>query len=107
MEISEKTLRSDVEALCAPGHRVVGSSQHRQAQDWLRERIRGLGIGSYQGRLEHSYETPEGLVTNLMTWIPGTDPSLKPLLVGARDEEVGLSKLIRRKLASVEVWLVQ
>ena len=79
-----RQLRADVEAICLPRGRVVGSRGHRKARKVLIERLEDLGCVPWRG---DSFELPyrrKGVeFCNIAGVVRGHNPRLAPLLVGS------------------------
>jgi len=85
------TLRRDVETLATPAGRRVGDPGHDAARTFLLARMRELGLAPYAGAFELPYDTAEhGRRTNLVGVVPGRDPSLPPILLGAHYDTCGV-----------------
>jgi len=80
-----RQLRADVEAICFPRGRVVGSRGHRKARRVLTKRMEELGCVPWQG---DSFELPyrrKGVEFCNLAGVVRGDPRLAPLLVGYRE----------------------
>lgn len=85
----EPNLRQDVEALTAPGTRRVGSAGHAEARDHLLGRLTALGLRPYAGRhFSLPYQAGTQTFENLIGVVPGRQPGLAPVLVGAHYDTV-------------------
>lgn len=83
-------LRADVEALTAPGERMVGRPGHAAAARWLCERLSALPVAGYhQDGFRHRYTRQGETFTNVLATIPGRNPSLPPILLGAHYDTCG------------------
>lgn len=79
-----RQLRADVEAICFPRGRMVGSPGHRKARKVLCARLDEIGCVPYRGdSFELPYQRKGQSFCNLIGVIPGSNPRLAPLLVGA------------------------
>lgn len=79
-----RQLRADVEAICFPRGRMVGSPGHRKARKVLCARLDEVGCVPYRGdSFELPYERGGKSFCNLIGVIRGSNPQLAPLLVGA------------------------
>jgi hypothetical protein len=79
-----RQLRADVEAICFPRGRVVGSPGHRKARKVLCARLEEVGCVPFCGdSFELPYQRNGTSFCNLVGMIPGSNPRLAPLLVGA------------------------
>ncbi len=86
-EVDPASLRATVERLCGPlGPRVYAPPLHLdRVADWLTQRIRDAGYPVEEQR----YRLPEGEYRNLVVRVPGSDPSLAPVIVGAHYDSYG------------------
>lgn len=82
-------LRADVEALAAPGERVVGGPGHRAARAWLLQRMRALGLEPYCGAFEWPYGGERSGQVNVLGRLPGRDRALPPVLLAAHYDTCG------------------
>lgn len=77
-------LRADVDAMCLPDGRMVGSPGHGIVRERLARRLREIGCEPWSGT---SFELPYGnggtSFCNLIGVIKGRNPRLAPILVGA------------------------
>lgn len=84
-----ENLRRDVETLATPVGRRVGNPGHAVARDYLIERLKGLKLLPYRGE---SFELPYRVAgqdfQNIVGVVPGTERSLRPLLIGAHYDSV-------------------
>ena len=82
-------LKVDVEAIALPKGRRVGTSGHAKVEEYLTTRLREIGCKPYRGR---SFRLPYSVggqqFTNLAGKIPGRNPKLPPLLIGAHYDSV-------------------
>jgi hypothetical protein len=86
----EEQIRADVIQLAQPEGRMVGTSGHDVAAEYLIERLSQLGIEPYiDGSFALPYETNGQRFVNLVGQIPGSDPSLPPVLLGAHYDTCG------------------
>jgi len=82
-------LRVDVEAICLPDGRMVGSPGHRLARELLSRRLRAVGCEPWVGTsFEHAYTEGGQSFCNLSAVVRGRNPRLPPLLVGAHYDSV-------------------
>lgn len=82
-------LQAYVEALATLEGRKVGTPGHEVAKEYLLARLRDLGLQPYRGSTpELTYESARQLFSNLIAVVPGTDRSLKPILIGAHYDSV-------------------
>lgn len=84
-----KQLEQDVQELCQPGGRMVGTAGHSAAEEWVARRLAEIGCEPYRG---DSFALPycsAGIdFTNFAGVIPGADSSLPPVLIGAHYDSV-------------------
>jgi len=79
-----RQLREDVEAICFPRGRLVGSPGHKKARKVLCARLEEIGCVPFRGdSFELPYQRSGQSFCNLIGVIPGSKPQLPPLLVGA------------------------
>lgn len=85
-------LRRDVETLATTAGRRIGDPGHEAARNFLRGRLGELGLSPYAGTsFELPYDTAHhGRRTNLVGLLPGRDPSLPPVLLGAHYDTCGV-----------------
>lgn len=77
-------MRRQVEAICLPEGRVVGSDGHWKTRKYLEKQLQKYGFETYHGEsFELPYERHGQAFCNLIAKVPGRDPALPPLLVGA------------------------
>jgi hypothetical protein len=82
-------LRTETEAICYPDGRMVGSDGHEQARLHLKRRLKEIGCRPYVGKsLELPYKFKSKAFCNLAGCLPGGDPSLAPILIGAHYDSV-------------------
>jgi len=90
-------LKEDVYNLCLPEGRMVGTEGHKVAENFLTQRLEGVGCVPYSGdSFEITYtgesylaaQSDETDFTNLIGVIPGADRGLPPILVGAHYDSV-------------------
>src|SRR4051812_18025469 len=83
------TLQEEVEALAQPEGRVVGTLGHEQARQHLVGRLQQIGLSPYRG---HTFALPYRAAgrdfCNLIAVVPGRDPALAPVLIGAHYDSV-------------------
>ncbi len=91
MESSPLTeaLRRDVETLTRDGERIVGGKGHRNAREWLVERVQALGLEPYHRAYELPYRHEDEPFTNVLARLPGASPELAPVLLGAHYDTCG------------------
>jgi len=84
-------LKTDTYELCQPEGRMVGSDGHRVAEDFVRRRLGESGCVPY---VNDSFDLPydgrntQMPFTNFAGLIPGQNPNLPPLLIGAHYDSV-------------------
>ena len=79
-----RQLRADVESICFPRGRMVGSPGHRKARKVLCARLEEIGCEPFRGdSFELPYQRNGKSFCNLIGVIRGDNPRLAPLLVGA------------------------
>ena len=77
-------LRADVDAICLPEGRMVGSPGHRLVRERLARRLREIGCEPWSDRtFELPYAYGGKSFWNLIGVIKGRNPRLAPILVGA------------------------
>ena len=82
-------LHADVEAICLPEGRMVGSPGHRIVRERLARRLREIGSEPWRGRtFELPYADGGESFCNLIGVIKGRNPRLAPILVGAHYDSV-------------------
>ena len=83
------SLRRDVEAICFPKGRMIGSPEHEKARLYLASRLKALGCVPWRG---DSYVLPyrRGGIQffNVVGVLPGRNRSKKALLLGAHYDSV-------------------
>lgn len=90
LEIDGFSMRRDVEHLATDTGRMVHTEGHRAARQYLIARLVELGLDTYAGsRFELPYVVDGMAFTNLVARIPGTDPSLAPVLLAAHYDTCG------------------
>jgi hypothetical protein len=83
-----ESLRQDVYTLATRAGRCVGTPGHTEARSYLLGRLREVGLQPYAGgSFELSYEG--GALANLVGLLPGSDPTLAPILIGAHYDTCG------------------
>ena len=84
-----KQLENDVDKLCQPCGRRVGTEGHRLAEKWVEQRLNEIGCLPYRGdRFSLPYEMGGVRFTNFAGVIAGQDRTLPPLLIGAHYDSV-------------------
>lgn len=82
-------LEEDTEAICYDDGRMVGTPGHERARLHLRQRLADIGCQPYIGEsFELSYRFKHTQFWNLAGRIPGSNPALAPLLIGAHYDSV-------------------
>lgn len=88
--MSEKRIHADVAALCESGSRMVGTRGHDGAVTYLTKRLGEIGsVEPVAGSFAIPFEGPDISGVNLVARLPGTDPKLSPVLVGAHYDTCG------------------
>ena len=84
------SLRADVAALALPEGRMVGTSGHERARDFLCKRMSSLGLERYNGADNYAltYESGGQRFYNLVGVILGADRQARPVLLGAHYDSV-------------------
>lgn len=84
------SIREDVEKLATTHGRQVGTPGHDAARDHIVSRLADLGIDGYAGGpFELPYQRGGQGFVNLVAQLPGTNPSLSPVLLGAHYDTCG------------------
>ena len=88
-------LKQDVEALCFPQGRRVGTQGHEDALRYLDQRLVDIGLRPFEGSsFQLTYSGTDlstgssNTFTNLVGVVAGSAPSLPPLLIGAHYDSV-------------------
>lgn len=77
-------LQNHIHHLCPANGRTVGSQGHQEVQQYLIDQMHALGLKPYKGEDYRLLYTHKGIsFCNLAGVIPGKDPTLPPLLIGA------------------------
>lgn len=101
-----RQLRADVEAICFPRGRMVGSPGHRKARKVLCARLDEIGCVPYRGdTFELPYQRKGQSFCNLIGVIPGSNPRLAPLLVGAHYDSAIVAPCADDNAAAVAIAL--
>ena len=88
--MNAQQIRDDVTRLAQPQGRMVGTSGHDAAAEYLIGRLSQLGIDPYVGEsFALTYVVEGQRFTNLVGQIPGADPNLPPVLIGAHYDTCG------------------
>ena len=90
MKDREGLLREDVEAIALLEGRMVGSAGHARARAYLERRLAEIGLVPYRSDFELAYRNIRAGVEsyNLVGVVPGTDRTLKPVVIGAHYDSV-------------------
>jgi hypothetical protein len=89
LETSAHHLQADVEAICLPHGRVVGTEGHEEARAILATRLAEVGCVPFRGEaFDLPYQRDGISFCNLVGVIRGSNPELAPLLVGAHYDSV-------------------
>ena len=77
-------IETDVRNLATDMGREVGTAGHDDARSYILDRIHDMGIAPYlPGGFEASYSSDDQEFSNILATVPGKDPSLSPVLLGA------------------------
>lgn len=99
-------LRNDVEAIATDQGRTVGTAGHRAAREYLVARCRDLGlIGYSDGELELPYQRSGVDFCNVVGVLPGSEPTLAPILLGAHYDTFGMQPGADDNAAAVAIML--
>ena len=99
-------LRADVDAICLPEGRIVGSPGHRVVRERLAHRLREIGCEPWHGRtLELPYAYAGESFCNLSGVIKGRNSRLAPILVGAHYDSVIAAPCADDNAAAVAIAL--
>ena len=83
-------IETDVRNLATDRGRDVGTAGHDTARSYILERLHDTGIAPYlPGGFEASYLLDGQGFTNILAAVPGRDPSLTPVLLGAHYDTCG------------------
>lgn len=78
------SLKKDVLELCQPEGRMVGSTGHLKAEEWVSRRLSEIGCLPYAEKsFAIPYTSNERHFTNFVGCITGEDRTLPPVLIGA------------------------
>ena len=82
-------IETDVRNLATDMGREVGTAGHDDARGYILGRLHDMGIAPYlPGGFEASYSSNDQEFCNLLGVLPGEDPSLPPVLLGAHYDAV-------------------
>ena len=99
-------LHADVEAICLPEGRMVGSRGHRIVRERLARRLREIGCEPWRGTtFELPYAYGGTSFCNLVGVIKGRNPRLAPILVGAHYDSVIAAPCADDNAAAVAIAL--
>ena len=99
-------LRADVDAICLPEGRMVGSPGHRLVRERLARRLREIGCEPWSDRtFELPYAYGGKSFCNLIGVIKGRNPRLAPILVGAHYDSVIAAPCADDNAAAVAIAL--
>jgi len=89
--MSEEIMRSLVESLALPKGRPVGSPGHDQARSYLLEQMEAAGLEGHDahGGFECPFRVGGQDFCNLIGRLPGQDPTLNTMLIGAHYDTCG------------------
>ena len=83
-------LKDDVEAISRQEGRLVGTASHDLARDYIIDRLQEIGVKPYkENSLVLPYDSDGINFFNIVGLIPGSDPDLDPVLVGAHYDTCG------------------
>jgi len=89
MKKLDQLLQNDTAAICYEKGRMVGSAGHEEARRHLLGRLLEIGCEPFVGNsIELPYEGGGQSFCNLVGLLPGTNPALAPVLVGAHYDSV-------------------
>ncbi|MDR9392445.1 MAG: M28 family peptidase [Trueperaceae bacterium] len=95
-----------VHALCEEGPRPVGSDAHARARSILRSELERIGAMPYDGEAyDLPYDAAGTAFVNLVGEVPGEDPDLPPLVIGAHYDTVPTTPGANDNAASIAVAL--
>lgn len=101
-----RQLRADVESICFPRGRMVGSPGHKKARKVLCARLEEVGCVPFHGdSFERPYEMDGTQFCNLIGVIRGKNSRLAPLLVGAHYDSVIAAPCADDNAAAVAIAL--
>jgi hypothetical protein len=101
-----RQLRADVESICFPRGRMVGSPGHRQARKVLCTRLEEIGCVPFHcDSFELPYQRSGQSFCNLIGVIRGSNSRLAPLLVGAHYDSVIAAPCADDNAAAVAIAL--
>ena len=99
-------LHADVDAICLPEGRMVGSPGHRVVRERLARRLREIGCEPWSDRtFELPYAYGGTSFCNLVGVIKGRNPRLAPILVGAHYDSVMAAPCADDNAAAVAIAL--
>ncbi|MBT7199669.1 MAG: M28 family peptidase [Candidatus Marinimicrobia bacterium] len=99
-------LRIDVEKLAYPGTRQVGTTGHKQAIEYLKDRMLQAELEPYSGdSFELPYQVESTQYINLAGILPGIDRSLEPILLIAHYDTCGDQPGADDNAAAIAIWL--
>ncbi|MEI6608077.1 MAG: M28 family peptidase, partial [Verrucomicrobiota bacterium] len=102
----DRQLHTDVEAICLPKGRKVGSPGHKKVHKYIVSRLEEIGCVPFQGdSFELSDQKGSTSFYNLVGIIRGSDPELPPLLVGAHYDSVIAAPCADDNAAAVAIAL--
>jgi Peptidase family M28 len=100
-------LRADVDSICLPNGRMVGSPGHRTVRELLSRRLREIGGEPWWGdAFELPYSHGGQSFCNLIGVVRGRNPRLAPLLVGAHYDSIIAAPCADDNAAAVAIALV-
>jgi len=101
-----RQLQEDVERICQPCGRMVGTKGHEEAEAYLLRRMEKIGCVPYRDESIRLPFTCDGeSFVNLIGKIPGSDRSKAPLLIGAHYDSVIAAPCADDNAAAVAIAL--
>ena len=84
------SIEDDIRALATDRGRAVGTDGHHAARSYLLQKLQNMDMAPYLPEgFEASYESAGELYHNIVAMMPGRDPSLEPILLGAHYDTCG------------------
>jgi hypothetical protein len=99
-------LKNDVEAIAKSEGRLVGTDSHDLARDYIVDRLQTIGAKPYKGAsLVLPYDSNGLDFFNIVGSIPGSNPELDPILLGAHYDTCGATPGADDNAAAVAILL--
>lgn len=99
-------LKNDVEAISKKEGRLVGTDSHDLARDYIVARLQTIGAKPYEGNsLVLPYDSNGLNFFNVVGSIPGSNPGLDPILLGAHYDTCGAKPGADDNAAAVAILL--